>query len=53
MMWSMQRILGVGLLSLTNSQITEQNLPCISVKTAVQAGLLPKVKGWEEMDAQM
>ncbi|MDD2230161.1 MAG: hypothetical protein PHY48_12190 [Candidatus Cloacimonetes bacterium] len=53
LMWSMQRIMGVQLLSLTNSQIAEDTLPCISVKAAVEAGLLPKVKGWEGMVAQM
>lgn len=37
----------VDLATLTRQQIYEQNLPCQSVKSAIEAGLLPSVKGYE------
>jgi len=36
----------VNLATLTREQIQVQNLPCRTVKTAVEAGLLPLVKGY-------
>jgi hypothetical protein len=51
MMWSMQRIYAIDLATITRQQIVDNNLPCISVKAAVEAGLLPKVAGWEGFDA--
>ncbi len=53
MMWNMQRIYGIELSSISYADITQNQLPCRSVKAAVEAGLLPKVNGWESMDAQM
>lgn len=53
LMWAMQKQLGTDLESLTRDQITSQNLPCASVKKAVEAGLLPPVPGYERMDSQI
>ena len=38
---------GIDLKTLTKADIYANNLPCISVKSAVEAGLLPIVKGYE------
>jgi hypothetical protein len=35
---------------LTRDYIYTNNLPCSSVKRAVEAGLLPKVRDWEQLD---
>jgi hypothetical protein len=53
MMWSMHNIYGIELAGITRQQIMDNNLPCKSVKAAVEAGLLPKVVGWEGFDALM
>jgi hypothetical protein len=37
----------VDLANITREQIVSQNLPCRSIKAAVEAGLLPVVKGYE------
>ncbi len=49
LMFAMQRQMGIPLATLTREIIEEQNLPCRSVKTAVEAGLLPMVKGVERL----
>jgi hypothetical protein len=49
MMWSMARSLGLDLATLTRAQITEQALPCITVKDAVEAGYLPPVTSYEAL----
>lgn len=41
---------GVDLRTLTRQYIYDNELPCISIKKAVEAGLLTKVKGWEDLD---
>jgi hypothetical protein len=41
---------GIELATITRQQIYDQNLPCISVKAAVEAGLLPVVKDYESFD---
>ena len=43
----------LDLRTLTREQIYEQNLPCITIKRAVEAGLLPKVYEWETLDKEM
>jgi len=43
----------VNLASITRQQIAEQNLPCRSLAQAVQAGLLPAVRGYERYSAEM
>jgi hypothetical protein len=52
LMFAMQKLLTgqVDLATITRQQIEEQNLPCRSVKDAVEAGLLPEVKGYERFD---
>lgn len=37
----------VNLMTLSRTEIYERELPCISVEMAVEAGLLPKVKGYQ------
>jgi len=41
---------GIDLKTLTRQQIYDDNLPCISVKNAVDAGLLPVVRNYERFD---
>lgn len=41
----------IDLKTLTRDEIYANDLPCVSVKRAVQAGLIPKVQGWERLDA--
>ena len=40
----------VDLKTLTREQITEMDLPCKSLKAAVEAGLLPEVKNYQRWD---
>jgi hypothetical protein len=49
LMYAMQKTYPetVALAYLTREQIVSQNLPCRSIKAAVEAGLLPVVKGFE------
>lgn len=51
MLWAMQKKYpqSVNLETLTKEQILSENLPCISVKSAVEDGLLDKVDGWETL----
>jgi hypothetical protein len=44
---------GLDLATLTKPDIYEQNLPCISLRKAIEAGLLPVVKGYERFDNQI
>jgi hypothetical protein len=55
LMFAMQKAMPgvVDLRSITREQITSQNLPCISVKDAVEAGLLPEVKLYSRFTAQL
>ncbi len=50
MMWAMNKLLGVDLETVTRLQIETQELPCRSVKSAVEGGLLPPVTGWQRLD---
>ena len=43
----------IDLKTLTRDEIFANDLPCISVKRAVLAGLIPKVQGWERLDATL
>lgn len=48
MFYAMQKALpGVDLLTITREQIEMQNLPCKTVKNAIDAGLLPKVNDYQ------
>jgi hypothetical protein len=40
----------IDLKTITRDYIYDNNLPCISVKRAVEAGLLPPVTDWELLD---
>jgi hypothetical protein len=51
MMWSMHHIYQVDLSSIKREDLPD--LPCQSVAMAVEAGLLPKVKGYEEFQAEI
>ncbi len=55
MMWAMQAQFpeDVDLKALTRSQIQAQSLPCITIKAAVEAGLLPSVTGYEQLVEQI
>lgn len=52
LMFAMQKALPgqVDLSNITRDQINEQNLPCATVKDAVEAGLLPTVKDYERFN---
>lgn len=50
LLWMMARLKPeVDLKTITREQIYADNLPCISVKTAVEAGLLPVVTGYQNL----
>jgi hypothetical protein len=55
MLWAMRtKYPGtVDLKTITRQQITDQNLPCRSVKAAVEAGILAEVPGYEHLDRQI
>lgn len=53
LMWAMSKQLNIDLESLSKVEITNDDLPCRSVKRAVEAGLLPPVTGWERLDAEI
>jgi hypothetical protein len=48
-MFAMQKAMPetVDLKTITREQVYEQNLPCKTLKAAIDAGYLPKVRGWE------
>jgi len=51
MLYAMQKSTpGIDLATLTREDIYEQNLPCISVKSAIEAGLLPEVKNYQRFN---
>jgi len=53
-MWMLKRVLPeVDLATLARQQITDESLPCRSVKAAVDAGLLPRVKGYEALESEI
>ena len=43
----------VDLLTITREQITSDNLPCKSVKDAIEAGLLREVNGYENLSQEI
>jgi len=55
LMYALQKKLPgqVDLQTITRSQIIQQNLPCRTVKAAIQAGLLPEVKDYERWDKEI
>lgn len=53
MMYKLAELYGIDLLTITREQIYDQALPCISVKTAVEAGLLPAVRDFQRLDNQI
>jgi len=54
LMFTMAKTLSdIDLRTLTKQEIYDRNLPCLSVKVAVEAGLLPVVKGYDRFDNQI
>lgn len=55
MMWAMQAKYAatVDLRTITREQITLQNLPCKTVKAAIEDGLLPPINGYESLIAEL
>jgi hypothetical protein len=49
-MWAMKDALGLDLTAITREQIETDNLPCRTVKQAVEAGLLPTVRIYDRLD---
>jgi hypothetical protein len=50
MMFKMAQMPGIDLKTITRYQIELLSLPCISVKAAVDAELLPRVRNYESLD---
>jgi len=55
LMWAMQKAMPgrVDLQTITRKQIIDQNLPCKTLKDAIEAGLLPQVEGYLRWDKQI
>lgn len=55
LMWAMQKAMPaqVDLKTITREQIFEQNLPCKTLKSAIEYGLLPMVEGYQRWDKQI
>lgn len=53
LMWSLAKIRDIDLEFLTRETIENQDLPCRSVKKAVEAGLLPRVGGYEVLTREL
>jgi hypothetical protein len=55
LMWAMQKTMPdkVDLKTITREQIYAQNLPCRTLKDAIDAGLLPAVEGYERWNKQI
>ncbi len=53
MMWNMTKLYGTDLALLSRAMIEDGDLPCRSIKNAVEGGLLPPVNGWERMDSSI
>lgn len=51
MMWSMHHICDVDLAVIEREDLAE--LPCRSLAAAIEAGLLPKMKGWQSFTAEL
>lgn len=53
LMWQLSDTLGTDLATVTREQIETDNLPCRTVKQAVEAGYLPAVCGYEYLINQL
>jgi len=53
LMYALARNLGTDLMTITKSAIYEQDLPCRSVKMAVEAGLLEPIPDYQRLDRDM
>jgi hypothetical protein len=55
MMWALQAKYpdSIDLRAITRAQIEEQGLPCRTVRSAVEDGLLPVVSGYEQLNNTM
>ncbi len=55
MMWAMQKAMPgqVDLKTITRQQIYDQNLPCKTLKAAIEFGLLPEVEGYQRWDSEI
>ena len=51
LMYALARGFGVDLRTITRAEIDALDLPCRSVKRAIQAGLLQSVAGYERLDS--
>ncbi len=55
LMWAMQKTNPdtISLANITREQIYTENMPCKTLKAAIDAGLLPQVEGYERFNAEM
>jgi hypothetical protein len=53
LMYALQRLYGIDLSTITREQVVSQDLPCKSVKRAIEAGLLPPMLGYQRLSAEM
>jgi len=53
LMWAMAKELSLDLLTITRADIENGNLPCRTVKQAVEADLIPSVNNYETLTHQL
>ena len=53
LMWAMSKDMGLDLKTLTREQIETEQLPCITVKSAVEAGYLTEVRDYQNLTHQI
>jgi hypothetical protein len=53
LMYGMAKAKSIDLRTITRAQIETENLPCISIKQAVEAELLPRVRNYEKLDNEL
>jgi hypothetical protein len=53
LMWAMAKAYNLDLATITKADIIAQELPCLSVQRAVEAGLLLPVEGYQRLNAGM
>jgi hypothetical protein len=53
LMYALQRESGTDLTTITKGAVYEQNLPCRTVKTAIEAGLLEPILDYARLNAGM
>ncbi|MDZ4122080.1 MAG: hypothetical protein U1C33_06635 [Candidatus Cloacimonadaceae bacterium] len=53
LMWGLNRVTGADLATISRLEIETLDLPCRTVKRAIEAGLLPPVEAYQKFDSEM